>query len=127
MDIKRKNLFDRVFYLGYRADVPQVLASIDLLVLPSTSPDPLPTVVLEAMAACKPILATEQGGALEMIIENDTGKFMPLANAQQAASILANLLSDKTALKEMGEAGRRRVEKEFSPAAFAENWHKLCS
>jgi glycosyltransferase involved in cell wall biosynthesis len=127
MDIKRKNLFDRVFYLGYRADVPQVLASIDLLVLPSTSPDPLPTVVLEAMAACKPILATEQGGALEMIIENETGKFMPLANAQQAASILANLLSDKTALKEMGKAGRRRVEKEFSPAAFAENWHKLCS
>ena len=118
---------DRVFYLGYRADIPEVLASLDLLVLPSTSQDPLPTVVLEAMAAAKPVLATAQGGALEMIVENETGKFIPIANAQQAATILANLLSDKIALKEMGKAGRSRVEREFSPAAFAENWHKLCS
>jgi glycosyltransferase involved in cell wall biosynthesis len=127
LDIKRKNLFDRVFYLGYRADVPQVLASLDLLVLPSTSPDPLPTVVLEAMAASKPVLATEQGGVLEMIIENETGRFMPIDNAQQASLILADVLSNTITLKEMGKAGRRRVEKEFSPAAFAENWHKLCS
>ena len=118
---------DRVFYLGYRADIPEVLASLDLLVLPSTSPDPLPTVVLEAMAAEKPVLATAQGGALEMIIEKETGKFMPIANAQQAVTILADLLNDKTPLNEMGIAGRSRVEREFSPAAFADNWHKLCS
>jgi len=127
LDIKTRNLSDRVFYLGYRADVPQVLASLDLLVLPSTSPDPLPTVVLEAMAAGKPVLATAQGGALEMIIENESGRFMPIGNPQQAASKLAELLDDTTALNEMGKAGRRRVEKEFSPAAFADNWHKLCS
>jgi glycosyltransferase involved in cell wall biosynthesis len=127
LDIKTRNLRDRVFYLGYRADVPQVLASLDLLVLPSTSPDPLPTVVLEAMAAGKPVLATAQGGALEMIIENESGRFMPIGNPQQAASKLAELLDDTTALNEMGKAGRRRVEKEFSPAAFADNWHKLCS
>jgi glycosyltransferase involved in cell wall biosynthesis len=127
LDIKRRSLSNRVFYLGYRTDIAQVLTCLDLLVLPSTSPDPLPTVVLEAMAAAKPVLATAQGGALEMIVENETGKFMPLANAQQAATILANLLSDNTALKEMGIAGRRRVEKEFSPAAFADNWYKLCS
>jgi glycosyltransferase involved in cell wall biosynthesis len=125
LDIKRKKLYERVFYLGYRPDVPQVLASLDLMVLPSTSPDPLPTVVLEAMAAGKPVLATEQGGALEMIIENETGKFMPLANAQQASIILADALSNTATIKEMGIAGRRREE--FSPAAFAENWHKLCS
>jgi glycosyltransferase involved in cell wall biosynthesis len=127
LDIKRKKLYERVFYLGYRPDVPQVLASLDLMVLPSTSPDPLPTVVLEAMAAGKPVLATEQGGALEMIIENETGKFMPLANAQQASIILADALSNTATIKEMGIAGRRRVEKQFSPVAFAENWHKLCS
>jgi glycosyltransferase involved in cell wall biosynthesis len=127
LEIKRRKLTDRVYYLGYRPDVPQVLASLDLLVLPSTSPDPLPTVVLEAMAAGKPVLATAQGGALEMIIENETGRFMPIDNAQQASVILADALSNTTTLKEMGIAGRRRVEKEFSPAAFAENWHKLCS
>jgi glycosyltransferase involved in cell wall biosynthesis len=51
---------------------------------------------------------------------------MPIENAKQAAAILAELLHDKERLKEMGSAGRRRVEKEFSAAAFANNWSKLC-
>jgi glycosyltransferase involved in cell wall biosynthesis len=124
--IERKGLHKRVTYLGYRSDIPQLLANLDLLVLPSTSPDPLPTVVLEAMAAGKPVLATDQGGALEMVIDYETGRFMPIGNTKQAAAILAELLHDKERLKEMGTAGRRRVEQEFSAAAFANNWSKLC-
>jgi glycosyltransferase involved in cell wall biosynthesis len=124
--IERNELFKRVIYLGYRSDIPQLLASLDLLVLPSTSPDPLPTVVLEAMAAGKPVLATAQGGAMEMVVDQETGRFMPIGNAKQAATILTELLQDKTRLIEMGTAGRRRVEKEFSAAAFANNWSKLC-
>jgi glycosyltransferase involved in cell wall biosynthesis len=112
--------------LGYRSDIPQLLASLDLLVLPSTSPDPLPTVVLETMAASKPVLVTAQGGALEMVVDQETGRFMPIGEAKQAAAILAELLQNKERLKEMGTAGRRRVEKEFSAAAFANNWSKLC-
>jgi glycosyltransferase involved in cell wall biosynthesis len=124
--IERKGLHKRVTYLGYRSDIPQLLASLDLLVLPSTSPDPLPTVVLEAMASSKPVLATAQGGAMEMVVDQETGRFMPIGNAKQAAAVLAELLQDKERLKEMGTAGRRRVEKEFSAAAFANNWSKLC-
>jgi glycosyltransferase involved in cell wall biosynthesis len=124
--IEQKKLHKRVIYLGYRSDVPEILASLDLLVLPSTSPDPLPTVVLEAMAAGKPVLATAQGGALEMVVDHETGRFMPIGNTKQAAAILAELLQEKERLKEMGTAGRRRVEKEFSAAAFANNWSKLC-
>jgi glycosyltransferase involved in cell wall biosynthesis len=124
--IERKGLHKRVTYLGYRSDIPQLLSALDVLVLPSTSPDPLPTVVLEAMAAGKPVLATAQGGALEMVVDQETGRFMPIGDAKQAAAILAELLHHKERLKEMGTAGRRRVEKEFSAAAFASNWSKLC-
>lgn len=124
--IERKQLHKRVTYLGYRSDIPQLLSTLDVLVLPSTSPDPLPTVVLEAMAAGKPVLATAQGGALEMVVDHETGRFMPIENAKQAAAIVTELLHDKERLKEMGTAGRRRVEKEFSAAAFANNWSKLC-
>jgi glycosyltransferase involved in cell wall biosynthesis len=124
--IERKGLRHRVTYVGYRSDVPQLLATLDLLVLPSTSPDPLPTVVLEAMAAGKPVLATAQGGALEMVVDQETARFMPIGEAQQASTILAEMLKDKEKLNEMGTAGRRRVEKEFSAAAFADNWSKTC-
>lgn len=124
--IERKELGNRVTYLGYRADIPQLLAALEVLVLPSTSPDPLPTIVLEAMASGKPVLATSQGGALEMIVDQETGRFMPIANAKQSAVVLAELLQNKEKLNEMGTAGRRRVEKEFSAAAFANNWSKLC-
>jgi glycosyltransferase involved in cell wall biosynthesis len=124
--IERKGLHKRVTYLGYRSDIPQLLSALDVLVLPSTSPDPLPTVVLEAMAADKPVLATAQGGALEMVVDQETGRFMPIENAKEAVAILAELLQDKERLNEMGTAGRRRVEKEFSAAAFANNWSKLC-
>ena len=127
LDIKRRQLNDRVFYIGYRADISTVLKSIDLLVLPSTSPDPLPTVVLEAMASSKPVLATAQGGALEMVVENSTGRFIPINDAKKSATILSEMLSNKEALKKMGEAGRVRVEKEFSATAFANNWNRLCS
>jgi len=126
LSIERKGLHKRVTYLGYRSDIPQLLSALDVLVLPSTSPDPLPTVVLEAMSAGKPVLATAQGGALEMVVDQETGKFMPIENAKQAAAILAELLHDKERLKEMGKAGRRRVEKEFRAAALANNWSKLC-
>ncbi len=124
--IERKGIHKRVTYLGYRSDISQLLASLDLLLLPSTSPDPLPTVVLEAMAAGKPVLATAQGGALEMVVDQETGRFMPIGDAKQVAAVLAELLQDKERLKEMGTAGRIRVEKEFSAAAFANNWSKLC-
>jgi glycosyltransferase involved in cell wall biosynthesis len=126
LTIERKGLHKRVTYLGYRSDIPQLLACLDLLVLPSTSPDPLPTVVLEAMAAGVPVLATAQGGALEMVVDQETGRFMPFGKTKQAAAIIAELLHDKERLKEMGTAGRRKVEKEFIAAAFANNWSKLC-
>lgn len=125
--IERKKLGGRVTYLGYRSDIPALLATFDLLVLPSTSPDPLPTVVLEAMAAGKPVLATAQGGALEMIADQETGRFMPIGNALAASGVLGELLQDKERLREMGRAGRKRVEEKFSAAAFANNWHALCS
>jgi glycosyltransferase involved in cell wall biosynthesis len=120
--IRKKGLDNQVNYLGYQANVPALLNQIHLLILPSTSPDPLPTVVLEAMAAGKPVLATKQGGATEMIIENETGVFIPLNNAKEAAIILQRTIIDEAKLKAMGTAGLQRVQEEFSKDAFAKNW-----
>lgn len=118
-------LADKVFYIGYRRDIPAILKSIDLLVLPSLLPDPLPTVVLEAMASGKPVLATLQGGALEMIVEGETGIFVPLDDYKVAAESLKSLVLDTEKMRMMGEKGSQRVIECFSLEAFESNWLKL--
>ena len=118
-------LIDKVFYIGYRKDISSILASIDLFVLPSLLPDPLPTVVLEAMASGKPVLATLQGGALEMIVGGETGAFIPLQDHKKAAETLKALVLDSQKRRLMGEKGSKRVNEFFSLEAFESNWLKL--
>jgi glycosyltransferase involved in cell wall biosynthesis len=103
--------------LGFRKDIPNILGALDLFVLPSILPDPLPTVVLEAMASSKAVVATSHGGALEMVIEGETGIFIPpddiTVSAQKISSLIA---SDK--LTSMGKKGRQRVLENFSYQKF---------
>jgi glycosyltransferase involved in cell wall biosynthesis len=94
--------------------------SIDLLILPSQLPDPLPTVILEAMQYQIPVVATKQGGAMEMVKDNETGIFIPLDNALEAAQKIYAILPEKIRLS-MGSQGKKRVDKHFSQASFEKN------
>lgn len=110
----------RIFYIGLVKEMDVFYRSIDLLILPSQLPDPLPTVILEAMQYGLPVVATAQGGALEMVQENETGIFIPLDNAQLAAEKIYAILQS-TIRDHMGAAGKQRVAKYFSQAAFEKN------
>lgn len=123
--IKEENIEDKVFLLGFRDDVNNVLHGFDIFVLPSVLPDPLPTVVLESMAAGKPVVATFQGGSLEMVEENKTGIFIPLNDSQKAANLMNTLISDQAMRKQMGAAGRKRVEEKFSHERFKKELIKI--
>jgi glycosyltransferase involved in cell wall biosynthesis len=72
-----------------------------------------------------PVIATRQGGCLEMIEEGITGFFIPLNDVETSANILAALLLQKPRLQEAGKKGRERVAALFSLAAFRENWLRL--
>jgi glycosyltransferase involved in cell wall biosynthesis len=111
---------DRVFYVGLVKEMDVFYRSIDVLILPSQLPDPLPTVVLEAMQYGLPVVATAQGGALEMVQENETGIFIPLDNASLAAEKIYAILPAATRAQ-MGAAGKQRVATHFSQAAFEKN------
>jgi glycosyltransferase involved in cell wall biosynthesis len=124
-DIEKKDLSQHVFYLGYRDDIPAILASIDILVVSSILPDPLPTVILEAMASAKPVISTKQGGAKEMILENETGFFIPLNNPQQSAEILQQVFARQDNFTQLGMNGYGRVMDFFSLSAFKRNWLNL--
>jgi glycosyltransferase involved in cell wall biosynthesis len=110
----------RIFYVGLVQEMDVFYRSIDLLILPSQLPDPLPTVILEAMQYGLPVAATAQGGALEMVQENETGIFIPLDNAIVAAEKIHAILPTSIR-QQMGAAGKERVATYFSQAAFEKN------
>ena len=118
--IREYNLEAVVHYLGKVEQMSNFYAAIDVLVVSSVQPDSLPTVILEAMQYGIPVAATAQGGALEMVQENETGIFIPLDNAILAAEKIHAILPASTR-HQMGAAGKERVATYFSQAAFEKN------
>jgi glycosyltransferase involved in cell wall biosynthesis len=118
--IRQYNISDSVHYLGQVDAMANFYAAIDLLVVASVQPDSLPTVILEAMQYGLPVAATAQGGALEMVKENETGILIPLDNAILAAEKI-NAILPSAIRAQMGAAGKQRVATYFSQAAFEKN------
>jgi glycosyltransferase involved in cell wall biosynthesis len=104
---------DRVTFLGYREDVPDLLAACDLFVLPSLY-EGLPVSVLEAMAAGKPVVATEIGGTREAVSNGETGLLVSPGDPNALAGAIRSVLSDPQLARRLGEAGRQRALEEFS-------------
>ena len=122
--IKNNQLEDRIFYTGFEHEMDKFYSSIDLLILPSQLPDPLPTVVLEAMQYGIPVVATAQGGALEMIAENETGIFIPINSVEAAADKIQDLLITEKYLV-MGEAAKQREKHSFSKLVYEQKISSL--
>ncbi len=116
--IRKLGLQDKVKVLSHRKDVPSLMRALDIFVLPSTLPDPLPTVVLESMSAARPVVATAHGGALEMVVHGETGLLAPYHDARGFADAIIELASNKDMRLRFGEAGRQRIESEFSRERF---------
>lgn len=118
--ISSENLDNHVINLGFREDIPQILKTTDIFVLPSILPDSFPTVVLEAMASEKPVIATKSGGASEMIVDGKTGYLINIGDTDEAASKVSRLCNDSELASNMGKAGRKRLLEEYSFEHFAE-------
>ena len=115
--IAQLGLGDRVHLLGFRTDIPELLAGCDLFVLPSLF-EGLPLSILEAMAAGKAVVATAIGGNDEAVVDGVTGLLVPPADPQALADALRTLLREPERRRRLGEAGRRRAEAEFSATAM---------
>ncbi|MCA0396392.1 MAG: glycosyltransferase family 4 protein [Bacteroidetes bacterium] len=111
-------LKENVINLGYRTDVHRVMNALDVYVLPSVKPDSLPTTVLEAMAAAKPVVATRTGGASEMVLEGETGYMVEAGDTEAASNRITALLQSADLRAGFGRAGRDRVLKYFSKERY---------
>ena len=120
-----EGLTNRIFLSDYRKDIPDVLAALDVFVLPSIKPDPLPTVVLEAMASGKPVVSFSHGGATEMIINRETGILVPVDDIRKMAEAIKELIDNKAMRLAMGKKGKERCEKYYSKREFDYNIESL--
>ncbi len=114
----RLGVEERVLFLGWREDIPEVLACADLFVLPSLY-EGLPLALLEAMAAGLPIVATAIGGTSEAVVDGVTGLLVPPGEPRSLAAAIRRALDDEGLARRLGAASRERVRREFSAAAMA--------
>ena len=133
-DRVRDELLQRIAGLGlrqqvvlqdFRPDVGNVLADIDIFVLPSTEPDPFPTVVLEAMAAGLPVVAFGHGGVCEMIEHGVTGLLCAPVDAGAMAAAIRRLADAPALRQQMGAAGRQRLQRLFTREVFLDRFAAL--
>jgi glycosyltransferase involved in cell wall biosynthesis len=101
------------FFLGRCAQVPELLSISDVCVL-SSKAEGFSNAILEYMAAEKPVVATNVGGAREAVIEGETGYLVASNDDEKMAQRIVDLLRNPELALSMGQAGRRRVETRFS-------------
>jgi len=107
--VAASGLCERVVFAGFRREIPEILAASDLLVHAATRPESFGVVLCEAMAAGRPVIATDMGGAREIVVPGETGFLVPLEDAVALAQAIVSLLRDAEKRRTMGEAARARV------------------
>jgi glycosyltransferase involved in cell wall biosynthesis len=116
--IAAAGLGERVILLGSRQDVPRLLASCDIFVLPSRY-EGLPLAVLEAMAAGRAVVATAIGGTSEAITDGDHGLLVPPDDAVALGAAIARLLGDPEGAQRMARRARARLLERFTAARMS--------
>jgi glycosyltransferase involved in cell wall biosynthesis len=103
----------RTFFIGRCEDVGAVLSISDVCVLSSVA-EGFSNSILEYMAAARPVVSTDVGGAREAIVHGETGYLAPAGDDEKIAEHIVSLLSQPEQSRMMGERGRRVVNEKFS-------------
>lgn len=104
---------ERVVFAGHRTDIPEILMLSDVFVLPTLG-DALPTVLIEAMAAKKPIIASDVGGVPEIITDEVTGLLIPPANPSNLATACLEILKNENLAKKLTQNAYKSVQQKFN-------------
>ena len=115
----RLGISNRVTFLGWREDLPSLMAGWDIFALPSLD-EGFPIAGLEAMAAGLPVVASAVGGLCELVKDGETGWLVPAASPTELAPRLRELIHDERKREAMGLAGRQRALREFSISRMVE-------
>jgi glycosyltransferase involved in cell wall biosynthesis/spore coat polysaccharide biosynthesis protein SpsF (cytidylyltransferase family) len=117
---------ERVRFLGFIDDTPSVYAATDVL-LHCAPREMFGLILVEAMAMGKPIVAIDEGGPREIVVDGVTGRLIPPPGAAaDAAAAVAEILADPARAEQLGSAGRRRANEHFEAKTFTRRLESLC-
>jgi glycosyltransferase involved in cell wall biosynthesis len=122
--LKELGLSDKVYMLGLRNDVPDILKSIDVFVLP-TLQEALGTSFIEAMAMGKPVIGSDVGGVGELIKDGENGYLVKPDDPSDLAGAIIKVLTSDDRGKTMGAKGRKIAEQDFSVDRMCEEMYNL--
>jgi glycosyltransferase involved in cell wall biosynthesis len=109
---------EQVAFLGHRAEIPEVMAGLDLLVHCAWQ-EGFGRVILEAMAAGRAVVATAVGGIPELVLEGRTGMLVPAGDPAALAAVVLTLLAEPERRLALGQAGQERARDSFGLEAHA--------
>jgi glycosyltransferase involved in cell wall biosynthesis len=128
-NLKRKveemNIHNRVFFLGHREDIPEIIASLDVVVHPSYESEGVPQSILQAMAMEKPVIASNIGAIGEIVIDNETGLLLKPKKPALIAEKIAELYSNPDKRVNFGREARSFVKEKFSMENMIDNVERL--
>ena len=110
-------------FVGWRQDVPEVMSTFDIFVLPSLN-EGMGKVLVEAMALGKPIVASDVGGIPDLVIHNHNGLLVPPADVEGLVNSINLLLHDPIKRKEMGDRGKV-IAADYSAEAMIQKIDRL--
>ena len=109
---ERLKLGDKLIFTGFRSDIKDVLASVDIFVIPSLI-EGLPMILLEAMAMAKPIVATDIDGIKEVLYNGEAGLLVPPKDPKALSDAIIDMLIHRDKAYQMGMAARKIVKEKF--------------
>jgi glycosyltransferase involved in cell wall biosynthesis len=104
---------NNIHVLGFREDVPALIAACNVTVLPSIKREGLPKTVIESMAYGVPAIVTNTGGSPELVLDGDSGIVVPTSDANAIADAIMRLWQDPVLCKQMGARARERIATRF--------------
>jgi glycosyltransferase involved in cell wall biosynthesis len=123
-EVARRGLSGRVVMTGWRHDLKNVYGAVDLVALTSRN-EGTPVALIEAMAAGRPVVATDAGGVADLVIQDVTGLLVPADDTAGMAGALIRLVQDSGTRKRLGEAGRSSAFARHDAARLASDLDSL--
>ncbi len=114
--IDRLQLQNRVKFLGFRHDIPLLMAACDLVAHTSTAPEPFGRVIVEAMLSGTPVVAAASGGAVELVTDGINGFLATPGNPQELTEVINTCLSDKQKTAAIASTARNTASQRFNVA-----------